>query len=133
MNSRQAGQVQFSSIGPLWIVNSAFFKFSVPSAVKAVPFRASRVGNTQSNMSIPRRDHLEHLRRSAETHRVTRFVLWQKRLRRFNREHHFLLRLADAHSADRVAVEINLDRGLRSCVPQISNVPPCTIPKTSWR
>ena len=54
MNSRQAGHAQFSSIGLLSSVNSAFFKLSVPVAVNAVPFRARRVGNTQSNMSIPR-------------------------------------------------------------------------------
>src|SRR5437763_1065665 len=45
---------QLSSIGLLSLANSAFFKLSVPVEVNAVPFRASRVGNTQSNMSMPR-------------------------------------------------------------------------------
>src|SRR5262245_34902236 len=40
------------------------------------------------------RDHLQHLRRRAESHRVTWLVRWQERFSRFNGAQHFLLRLS---------------------------------------
>src|SRR5262245_28968474 len=65
------------------------------------------------------RDHFHHLRRRAESHRITWFVRRQKRFGRFNRTHHLLFWFTYAHPADRVSVEIELHYGLRRCAPQI--------------
>src|SRR5436190_1276639 len=55
------------------------------------------------------RDQFNHLRGSPQTHSITRFVLWQKRLRVFDRLHHFRLWLADAHAADGVSIKTHAD------------------------
>ena len=52
----------------------ALRRFSRPSHVSALPVRAVRVGSTQSNMSTPARDHLDHAFRVADAHEVARPV-----------------------------------------------------------
>src|SRR2546423_4017110 len=65
------------------------------------------------------RDHFQQLRWSSEPHRVTRFVARQKRFARFYRAEHFFLRFADTHPADRVTVEIKIDKRLRALLSQL--------------
>ena len=100
-------------------MNSAFFRLSVPPAVKAVPLRARRVGQDAVEHVHAARDQLEHLRRRAQAHRVARFVRGQMRLAPFDRLHHLRFRFAHAHSADGVAVEIHRGQRLRARAPQI--------------
>src|ERR1700736_629358 len=64
------------------------------------------------------RDHLQQLRRRAQTHGVTRLVVRQKRFARFNRPKHFLLRFANTASTTCVAIEIKIDNRLSALLTQ---------------
>jgi hypothetical protein len=59
------------------------------------------------------RDHLDHLRRRAETHCVTRLVVRQKWFARFHRAHHLFVRFTHAHAADRVTAKSDFNQCLR--------------------
>ncbi len=101
----------------------------MPLAVKAVPLRASRVGQNAVEHVDPAGDEFEQLRRSAEAHRVARFVVRQERLAPFHRLHHLRLRFTDAHTPDRIAIESNLHGGFRARPAQIFEGAPLHDPK----
>ena len=65
------------------------------------------------------RDHLDHLRRRAETHRVTRTILREKGRGVFHRGHHLGLRLSDGDAADRVSIETDLHERLRTLATEV--------------
>src|ERR1051326_1838836 len=67
----------------------------------------------------PARDHLQKLRRRAESHGVTRSIGWQKWFCRFNRAHHFLFWFAHADSTNGVTIEIKLHDRLGALLAQI--------------
>src|SRR5947207_10095152 len=66
----------------------------------------------------PARDHFQQLRWGAEPHRVSRLVVRQERLTRFDRANHLFLRFADTDAADGIAVEIKIDNRLRASLTQ---------------
>src|SRR5436190_13293308 len=67
----------------------------------------------------PTRDHLQQLRRCAQSHGVAWFVSWQKWFSRFDSSHHFLFRFADANAPNRVTIEVELNDCLRALLAQI--------------
>ena len=89
-----------------------------PVAVRSWPFRAFRVGSTQSNMSMPRATH--SIRSSGMPVPIRYRGRSAGQLRRGMRDDlvHHLGRLADAQAADRVGLEPDLDRRLHALGPQ---------------
>src|SRR5207247_11426756 len=65
------------------------------------------------------RDHLQQLRRRAQSHGVTRLVFRQERLTRLDRPNHFFLRLTAADAANRVTIKIKIDNRLRTFLEQL--------------
>src|SRR6516162_7078674 len=80
--------------------------------------RESRWQNTIEHVQAAR-DQLQQLRRSSQSHGVTRFVRRQCRFARFDRAKHFFLRFANADPADCVSIEIKIDNCLRALPTQL--------------
>ena len=85
---------------------------SDPSLVKSWPFRALRVGSTQSNMSMPRATHSTRSSGVPTPIRYRGLIVGQQRRRDLDCPYISSGVFADAESADRVALESDAHRQL---------------------
>ena len=111
--------MQFSSIGFLSRMNSAFFKLIGACRSEGRSISGESCRQDAIEHVHPTRDQLQQLGRRTEPHRVTRFVPRQQWLSPFDSSHHFILRFAHAHAADGVTIEIKLDNCLRALFSQV--------------
>ena len=108
--ARQTAQAQDSSIGR---GSSAYCAFRIsrrPCDVKRQPWRALRVGSTQSIMSTPQRDVVGNLLGFADAHQVARAIRGKARRHVAVISQVSGVRLADREAADGVAGEIEFDK-----------------------
>ena len=83
-----------------------------------MPWRAKRVGSTQSNRSMPSATASTIPSGIAEAHEVPRLVVGEQRQRGREGLEHRLPRLADREAADRVPVEADREGALGALRPQ---------------
>ena len=123
--------VAVASSGRASRAKRAFFRFSARSQVSAEPVRPSRVGSTQSNMSMPARDHREDALGVADAHEVARPLGGQQR-RRPGRS---TSNIAPALLADARGRRARSRRSRASVISSIErrrssrSTPPCAMPK----
>ena len=64
-------------------------------------------------------DHFQKLRRRANTHHITRFILWHDGSRRRDLPDHLLFGFTDTDPSDGVAGEIHFSKRLPTVLPQV--------------
>ena len=83
----------------------------IPVLVKHVAFRPFRVGSTQSKRSIPVATALENILGTANAHQIPGPINGQEVRGHLQRRRDLFPALADAHSADGVAIEVQSRSG----------------------